>query len=631
MNAYEFIVRMKNYASSELRRISRDLGNTDRDVRRLNEDMKKTESISKSLGNAFGGLKGKLIGLFAGISLLGFTNQVIEARSEYEKFDAVLTNTFQNKEVGQGALALLTDFAAKTPYQLNELTGSFIKLVNRGVLPTRNELTALGDLASSQGKSFDQLTEAILDAQTGEFERMKEFGIRASKDGGKVSLTFKGITKEVQMNDQAIKDAIISYGQMKGVAGSMDVISKTLGGRLSNLADQWWSFLVAVGGYSGGIMGDTLGLIVDGLAFLQDHLPQIAHWFELLWQYLTPLVKSLKAFFKEAIQGVFGISDSKSALESFGNVMMGVLTVVDWLSTGIATFLDWIRPLAPYLLDAAIAFGVFNLVMSLNPVSLIIIGIVTLMTVIGFLMKYTDGWSKSWTALGNLLKLWWQQVKADFRMGVDIAIYQFNRLRYSAFEIFDKIAQKIANVGKAIKQALEFDFSGAYNTMNKQVTSDWTKKIQENEANFKKGFSKEMKDSADRYRQAKKELGNIGVEFKEDQFNKDWNKLKNSFKNISGDKLGDPAAYEDYLNKNKGLKPPGAKDKDKDKSKKDKDGIVSGGSKQMNIVINIDKVGTDTKIYVDSSEKGVQGLGDKVTEGLLRAVNNINQMQTNGI
>ena len=52
---------------------------------------------------------------------------------------------------------------------MEELTESFIKLKNRGFDPTKEELTQIGDLAASQGKSFDQLTEAILDAQTGEF------------------------------------------------------------------------------------------------------------------------------------------------------------------------------------------------------------------------------------------------------------------------------------------------------------------------------------------------------------------------------------------------------------------------------------------------------------------------------
>lgn len=628
MNAYEFIINLRDQATSNLRRIAQSIGVASDRSKEFTKDLKKNEAASKSLGSALGGLRGKLIGLFVGISLMSFTNQVITARAEYEKFSAVLENTFQSKTVGDGALAMLTEFAAKTPYQLNELTGGFIKLVNRGIYPTYEEMTKIGDLASSQGKSFDQLVEAILDGQSGEFERLKEFGIKASKSGDKVTLSFKGITKEVANNEQAIKDAIISYGGMKGVAGSMESVSKTLGGRLSNLSDQWWGFLVAVGGYGGGVIGDTLQLMSDGLAFVQQYLPEIAHWFNLLWQFLSPLITSVKDFFKAAIEGVFGISDTGSALERFGDIMSGVLLVVDWLSTGIATFLDWIKPLAPYIMDAAIAWGIFNAVIAISPLGWIIIAIMAVITAIGMVMKYTDGWGKSWTALGNLLKLWWEQVKADFRMGVDIGIYQFNRLRYSAFEIFDKIGQKIANVGTAIKQALEFDFTGAYDTLNKKIESEYTKKIKENEDQYNKNKAKYISESGNRIKQAKKEIGDIGITVDSEGISRDFNKIKNSFKGIERPEEGTP---EDYLNaiKNKGITAPGAgKDKDKDKKKKDKDGIVSGGTKQTHITINIGKLNEKIEVHTTNLKEGGAEIEAKMQELLLRAVNSVNQMQT---
>ena len=48
---------------------------------------------------------------------------------------------------------------------------------------------AYGDTASAMGKSLDDMVEAVADAATGEFERLKEFGIRASKNGDRVSFT----------------------------------------------------------------------------------------------------------------------------------------------------------------------------------------------------------------------------------------------------------------------------------------------------------------------------------------------------------------------------------------------------------------------------------------------------------
>jgi len=60
----------------------------------------------------------------------------------------------------------LKEISSETPFSLEEITKSYIKLVNRGIVPTKDEIVKLGDLASSQGKSFDQLVEAVLDAQT---------------------------------------------------------------------------------------------------------------------------------------------------------------------------------------------------------------------------------------------------------------------------------------------------------------------------------------------------------------------------------------------------------------------------------------------------------------------------------
>ncbi len=81
------------------------------------------------------------------------------------------------------------------------------------------------------------------------------------------------------------------------------------------------------------------------------------------------------------------------------------------------------------------------------------------------------------------------------------------------------------------------------------------------------------------------------------------------------------AAYDNYLKKQQAAK--GKKDEG-DK----KDNIVSGGSKITHINITIHKLQDDTKIYVDSTEKGLNNLGEKVQEMLLRSVNSINQMQT---
>lgn len=240
---------------------------------RLNDITQGVNATRKSMINmqavmsVFGGLT--LDRLFQQFVSLG--RKVIDTQAKFEKFEAVLTNALGSRSAARAALDQLQAFAAKTPFQIDELTESFVKLVNRGFQPTREQLRQIGDLAASQGKRFDQLTEAILDAQTGENERLKEFGIRAKTVGDQVRLSFKGQTVEVNKTDEAIRDAILSFGDLEGVAGSMEAVSKTLGGQLSNLADNFTGLLRTIGesgvggavSYLVGVMNDLVGSMVE--------------------------------------------------------------------------------------------------------------------------------------------------------------------------------------------------------------------------------------------------------------------------------------------------------------------------------------------------------------------------------
>lgn len=210
------------------------------------EGSKGVNAINKEMNN-LSGVGKKAIGvlgtLFALDQIKQFISQVVQVTAEFQKFEAVLTNTLGSRSQAQIALRQIQDFAAKTPFSVQELTASFVKLANQGFKPTTEEMRKLGDLASSTGKQFDQLTEAIIDAQTGEFERLKEFGIRASKEGDNVTFTFKGVQTQVEFTSEAIRNYILALGDAEGVSGAMASISATLGGQISNLGDAFTQLL----------------------------------------------------------------------------------------------------------------------------------------------------------------------------------------------------------------------------------------------------------------------------------------------------------------------------------------------------------------------------------------------------
>jgi len=254
-------VKDMKHATSEIHKVKREI-----DLLETKAGMKQKKqgflgSVAGKAGMALGGLA-----LGAGALSLG--KDVVDTTAKYEKFHAVLKNTYGSSMKASLAMKDLENFAAKTPFQIDELTDSFIKLENAGFKPAMSDMTKLGDLAASKGKSFDQLTEAILDAQMGEFERLKEFGIKGqSIKGGGYKFTFGTESKEVARTAEAVKAYMLSLGELTGVAGGMNAISKTTGGALSNLADSWDQLLNAMGSGQSGIMNEAIG----GLGSLVQH------------------------------------------------------------------------------------------------------------------------------------------------------------------------------------------------------------------------------------------------------------------------------------------------------------------------------------------------------------------------
>ena len=243
-------------------------------AQKLNDELQKTgkegknstDKVSGGLNN-IGGAASKLgpllAGAFSAASIVAFGKQVFNVTAEFQKLSAVLKNTLGSGAAASMALENIKEFAKTTPFAVSELTASFVKLANQGFTPTIDQMRKLGDLASSTGKSFDQLAEAIIDAQVGEFERLKEFGVRAQKAGDQVIFTFKGVETQVQNNNAAIREYLVGLGDYNGVAGAAAAVSDTLGGKVNNLGDAWDNFLNKIGTLLEPILKKALNVTAD--------------------------------------------------------------------------------------------------------------------------------------------------------------------------------------------------------------------------------------------------------------------------------------------------------------------------------------------------------------------------------
>lgn len=252
------------------------------------EEMEKLKGEGKDQEGFWTSFKGNFTAAFAfeavkmaASAIFDFGMEVFEMTSKFERYQTVLANALGGQDEAIAAMQMVKDIAATTPVSVDEMTDSFIKFVNRGVQPTKDEIKNFADLAASQGKSFEQLTEAVLDAQTGEYERLKEFGIKAKSVGDEVELSFKGQTVAVEKNEDAIYKAIVAMGDYQGVAGMTSEMSETLEGKTSNLGDKFDFLMVS--------LGEKLKPAFIGII---DIIDQAATWFGELVNSSDPLISA---------------------------------------------------------------------------------------------------------------------------------------------------------------------------------------------------------------------------------------------------------------------------------------------------------------------------------------------------
>lgn len=246
-------------------------------LKKYNKELDNTANKANKAGGGLGDLFSKMGGIgtlvagaFSVAAIGNFAKAVFDVTGRFESLAAVLKNTLGSDSAAQGALVRIKEIASTTPFSVEELTASFVKLANQGFKPTNAQIVALGDLASSTGKSFDMLAEALIDAQVGEFERLKEFGVRASKQGDIVKFTFKGVETTVRNSSTAIQDYIVSLGNIEGVAGAMQGQSETLNGAISNLGDAWDGFLNSIGERLSPIYKSAIQVTAAFLSTLKD-------------------------------------------------------------------------------------------------------------------------------------------------------------------------------------------------------------------------------------------------------------------------------------------------------------------------------------------------------------------------
>lgn len=379
MSIFKFVLELKEKVSKPLEKLSSNFEVVKKKAKKvtkvfddMDSPLKKVSATSDVLKSKFGkmnktlgGLPALMAGAFAVNKVASFGGEVVNTLAEFERFEAVLTNTLGSNSAAQKALSQITAFATETPFQVNELSDSFVKLANQNFTPTMAEMTQLGDLASSVGYSFGDLTDALIAGRVMEMESLKKFGITAKKEGDKIKFLYKEQETVIDANAQAVTDYVLSLGKMNGVQGASASVMATTGGQLSNLSDKVTKLKLEIGQELRPIIEvviATMSRMVDRLrdlvSWVKENQDEFIYWRGILGK-ITGAVLSVIAAMK-----VFGFIKT---------VLVAVTTAFTFLRNGI--------------IGVKVAMVLFNAVFLANPIGQIIAAVVALLAGLWGLIK----------------------------------------------------------------------------------------------------------------------------------------------------------------------------------------------------------------------------------------------------
>ncbi len=360
------------------------------------------------------GLKLAALGGIAGYTV---KTQLIDTAAQFERYRTVLETIEGSSEKAGRSLSWVSEFAATTPYEIDQVIESFVKLRSYGLDPTNGLLRTLGDTGAAMGKPIMQAVEAIADAVTGEYERLKEFGITSQTNGNKTSFSYtdsegKQKTREVNKNNRAMIQSTLEAIWNEKFAGAMEKQSKTWIGMMSNIADQWTNFKILI--MKSGVF-EWLKKKLDGLLSKINEMAGNGK----LEAWAKNIGTNLLAGFKMAW-------DAGSALIST------LQTVGSWLKQLADYFGSW-KP----IIAAAAAVVAGPLLMALVSASTAIasLGAALLTTPVGWFMGAIAAIAggaylvyKNWEPLTNWFSNLWAKLKALFAEGIAGILEKIHRL-----------------------------------------------------------------------------------------------------------------------------------------------------------------------------------------------------------
>nr|WP_314992153.1 tape measure protein [uncultured Capnocytophaga sp.] len=209
-----------------------------------------------------------------------FIKQVIAVRSQFQQLEIAFGTMLKSKEKANALMAQMTDLAAKTPFGLQEVSEGAKRLLAFQVpaQEVTETLRRMGDVAAGLGVPMERLIHVYgqVKAQgrmfTNDLYQFMNAGIpmisELSKAVGKSETEIKEMVAEGKIGFAEVQAVIKNMTDEGGTFYNlMDAQSKSLGGQISNLKDNFAQVLNEIGKATEGIASGA----ISSVAFLVEN------------------------------------------------------------------------------------------------------------------------------------------------------------------------------------------------------------------------------------------------------------------------------------------------------------------------------------------------------------------------
>lgn len=309
------------------------------------------------------------IGLGEAMNLEGYKMQLETATKDTKKATDIMKYSI--------------DLANRTPFEGGSMVEGAAKFEAMG-MSAKKWLPLVGDMAAATNKNFDQAVEALIDAQTGELERLKEFGITKimiAEQANKMFANEQIINNKGQIvNQEKFNEAMVELMKDK-FTGGMEKQSKTMKGLLSTVTGVTKSALAnMIGITSEGTI--RTGSILDKLKLkVQQLADKFAQWQQ------DGTLDRIASEFTRVFEKIY---NTVSSVFTFINKNKDIIITLGSIFAGFAVGIKVVTMLKSVIVGLQVIWGLFNGTLALTPLGWIVIGITAIIAVGVALYKNWD-------------------------------------------------------------------------------------------------------------------------------------------------------------------------------------------------------------------------------------------------